>query len=318
MNAAEIADICRELAQFDHQPEKAMRLRHALDPDQFPTDVDQRALFAGVDLWPALARIRAHVLAPPGLWPIELPDDLESIAAACEDKPVLVAPLLEHSVVPFLDPTSVTDGRCMNPAALAAAIRGDRKAVGDVYRVAAALLGDGDLSQLLKAIGSALRASPSADKLWAAARPRGLAQRRDIAERYAAAASWLEKGGDGRMPHDLAAWISKRLAAMAEAIIGNDKPANAVYLACGAGRQDQRGRFEDGWTAWRNAAIAEDVKRLQQIHPDRKKQAHYLEVAERWFPSKYFPAKPDESEGDRIQRHAELVKRASRINSRRT
>lgn len=312
MNAVEFACICREIFQSlpRYQSEKAAALRRALDPDDFPADVDQNALFAGVELWPVLDRLRAHVHRSPDLWPDGLVDDLEVVALAAEGKLLLLAPSPNKEASP-LNPPVAADGKVMNPAALAAAISGDRVAVGDVYRIAANWLGSGDLSKLLAAIGTALRISSSADELWKAARPQGLKGRQEIAARYAIAANWLEKGADGRIPPDLAIWLSKRLEAMAEVIVGHDKPANAVYRACGAGREGRPGRLEDSWTSWRDAAIADDVRRLRRMCPARKDQAHYLEIAERWFPSKYFPAKPGESEGDRIQRHAESVKKAS-------
>ena len=204
--------------------------------------------------------------------------------------------------------------KAINPAMLAEAIPGNRQRVGDVYLIAAKWLGDGWLAECLGRLGVVLRDIRNypkpAEAAWKALRPDRLKKRAEIAERYHEAEYWLAKGADDRMPRDLSVWLSIRMAAIAEAVASNAKPARAVYCACGAGRPGKSGSVADRWIRWRDRAIAEDIERMRRMYPDRNEQAHHLEVAEKWYPSAYYPAKDGESEITRLQRYAESVKKA--------
>jgi hypothetical protein len=295
-----IADDCRTLLEAlpgilrdpaaHHPREAAARLW--TDLRKFPPEVDQAALAAGVDIWPAVERL-ANAVTDPRSWatrPEAIAADLRAIIAACDGAPIPVqgteAP--EATAAPHR-PLLVTAGPAANPAALARAIPGQHLGAGIVYGQAGAWLESLDpaLAERLQAIGSTLRAlqrdrasgqlvqrsKPSAGEVYRAAvgGKKGVV-RAEQARFFNNGAQLIEAGAES-LPAGLVAWLVPRLRAVAEAIgnMADAKPAGAVLRALGAAREGQQGRHAgDDLQDERDALLVWEVVDRMKRHPELK------------------------------------------------
>lgn len=177
----------------------------------------------------------------------------------------------------------------MNQATLAQAVPGSRAWVGRAYLTAAAWIGRGWLSERLANVGAVLRDARNypkpADAVEKALRLRneagGKLNRPDTAQRYRDAAASLAQ----TIPADLAAWLAPRLEAVADAIgdMSDARPANAIYRACGAGRDGKRGNLPaDADDEERDAALVFEIRLQQESHPELLQAEVFERVAALW------------------------------------
>ncbi|MBT2145290.1 MULTISPECIES: hypothetical protein [unclassified Rhodanobacter] len=177
----------------------------------------------------------------------------------------------------------------MNPAVLSQATPGNREWVGRAYLTAAAWIGEGWLSARLAEVGAVLRDVRNypkpADAVAKAVRLQnelgGKLSRPDTAQRYREAAAGITE----TIPVDLAAWLTPRLEAIAGAIgdLSDARPANAIYRACGAGRDGKRGnRPADADDEGRDAALVFEVRLQQANHPELLQTEVFERVARSW------------------------------------